>query len=114
MTPRRALFVYTKNAARSQMAEGLVRPFAGDRFDVASAGIERASVHPFAIRVMAEIGIVRAVAKASRIESDALELSSEGIVDRQDGITRFTEIVLRPRLTIPLGADRDRAARRSR
>jgi len=67
------------------MAEGLVRPFAGDRFDVASAGIERASVHPFAIRVMAEIGIVRAVAKASRIESDALELSSEGIVDRQDG-----------------------------
>jgi len=57
---------------------------------------------------------LRAVAKASKIEFDAHELSSEGIVDRQDGITRFTEIVLRPRLTIPLGADRDRAARRSR
>ena len=52
---------------------------------------------------------LRAVAKASKIEFDALELSSEGVVDRQDGITRFTEIVLRPRLTIPQGTDRDRA-----
>ena len=52
---------------------------------------------------------LRAVAKASKIEFDALELSSEGIVDRQDGITRFTEIVLRPRLTIHQGTDRDRA-----
>ena len=51
----------------------------------------------------------RAVAKASKIEFDALELSSEGIVDRQDGVTRFTEIVLRPRLTIHQGTDRDRA-----
>ena len=30
-------------------------------------------------------------------------------MDRQDGITRFTEIVLRPRLRIPAGTDRDRA-----
>ena len=52
---------------------------------------------------------LRAVAKASKIEFDTLELSSEGIVDRQDGITRFTEIVLRPRLTIHQGTDRDRA-----
>jgi peroxiredoxin-like protein len=52
---------------------------------------------------------LRAVAKASKIEFAALELSSEGIVDRQDGVTRFTEIVLRPRLTIPQGTDHDRA-----
>ena len=40
---------------------------------------------------------LRAVAKASRVEFVALDLSSEGTVDRRDGITRFTEIVLRPR-----------------
>jgi hypothetical protein len=48
-------------------------------------------------------------AKASKIEFTTLELSSEGIVDRQEKVTRFTEIVLRPRLTIPQGTDRDRA-----
>ena len=51
---------------------------------------------------------LRAVAKASRVEFLALDLSSVGTVDRQDGVTRFTEIVLRPRLTIGPGMDRDR------
>jgi peroxiredoxin-like protein len=54
---------------------------------------------------------LRAVARASRIEFQALELSAEGTVDRQDGGLRFTEIVLRPRLTLVPGADRDRALR---
>jgi len=54
---------------------------------------------------------LRAVARASRIEFQALELSAEGTVDRQDGGLRFTEIVLRPRLTLAPGADRDRALR---
>jgi len=39
------------------MAEGLLRHLAGDRFDVFSAGIEPMQVHPFAIKVMDEIGI---------------------------------------------------------
>jgi peroxiredoxin-like protein len=52
---------------------------------------------------------LRAVAKALRVEFLALDLSSEGTVDRQDGVTRFAEIVLRPRLTIGPGTDRDRA-----
>jgi peroxiredoxin-like protein len=54
---------------------------------------------------------LRAVARASRVEFQALELSAEGTVDRQDGGVRFTEIVLRPRLTLAPGADRDRALR---
>ncbi len=54
---------------------------------------------------------LRAVAKASKITFTALDLSSEGTVDRQDGVTRFTEIVLRPRLTVPPGTDRERALR---
>lgn len=39
------------------MAEGLLRQLAGDRFDVASAGVEKTEVHPLAVRVMAEVGI---------------------------------------------------------
>jgi len=53
----------------------------------------------------------RAVAQASRFEFLSLELSGMGTVDRKDGATRFTEIVLRPRLRLPKGADRERAAR---
>jgi arsenate reductase (thioredoxin) len=51
------LFLCTHNSARSQMAEGLLRSIAGDRFEVQSAGTESTSVHPLAIRVMAERGI---------------------------------------------------------
>ena len=54
---------------------------------------------------------LRAIAQASKLEFSSLELSAEGVVDRKDGVTRFTEIVLRPRLTIPPGGDRERAIR---
>ncbi len=53
----------------------------------------------------------RAVAQASKLEFTALEVSGEGTVDRKDGATRFTQIVLRPRLTLPAGANRERAMR---
>lgn len=52
---------------------------------------------------------LRAIARASRVEFLSLELDATGTVDRENGITRFTEIVLRPRLTVPAGADRTRA-----
>jgi len=55
--PVRVLFLCTHNSARSQMAEGILRALAGDRFDVASAGTEATRVHPLAIRAMAEVGI---------------------------------------------------------
>ena len=52
------LFLCTGNSCRSQMAEGLLRHMAGDRFEPLSAGLDPGSeVHPLAIRVMAEIGI---------------------------------------------------------
>ena len=54
---------------------------------------------------------LRAVAQASKLPFTALELAAEGTVDRKDGALRFTEIVLRPRLTLASGADRDRALR---
>jgi arsenate reductase (thioredoxin) len=57
MTSRRVLFVCTHNSARSQMAEGMLRAWAGDRFEVASGGTEAAGVRPEAIEVMREIGV---------------------------------------------------------
>ena len=53
----RVLFLCTHNSARSQMAEGLLRSMAGDRFEALSAGTEATSVRPEAIAVMRELGI---------------------------------------------------------
>jgi arsenate reductase len=39
------------------MAEGLLRHDAGDRFEVASAGVEPSHVRPHAIAAMREVGI---------------------------------------------------------
>ena len=54
---QRVLFLCTHNSARSQMAEGLLRHLAGDRFEVMSAGTEATSVKPEAITAMAELGV---------------------------------------------------------
>ena len=54
---KRVLFVCTHNSARSQMAEGMLRAWAGDRFEVFSAGTQPTEVRPEAIAVLAEIGI---------------------------------------------------------
>ena len=56
MSKTRVLFLCTHNSARSQMAEGLLRHLAGDRFEAASAGTEATHVRPLAVRAMAEIG----------------------------------------------------------
>jgi uncharacterized OsmC-like protein len=51
---------------------------------------------------------LRAIARVSRLEFTKLELDAVGTVERKDGVTRFTEIVLRPRLTVPAGANHER------
>jgi arsenate reductase (thioredoxin) len=56
-TKSRIIFVCTANAARSQMAEGLLRAKYGDRYEVFSAGTRQAKVSTSAIAVMQEIGI---------------------------------------------------------
>jgi len=53
----RILFLCTHNSARSQLAEGLLRHFYGDKYDVFSAGTNPTRVNPLAIKAMAEIGI---------------------------------------------------------
>jgi arsenate reductase len=52
------LILCTGNSCRSHLAEGILRGAAGDFLDVQSAGSNPAGyVHPFAVKVMAEIGV---------------------------------------------------------
>ena len=57
MRKHTVLFLCTGNSARSQMAEAFLRRYAGDVFDVQSAGLEPKPVNPLTIEVMKEIGI---------------------------------------------------------
>ena len=54
---QRVLILCTGNSCRSQMAEGLLRNLAGDRFEAFSAGTQPTQVNPRAIKAMNELGI---------------------------------------------------------
>ncbi|GAB3020772.1 arsenate reductase ArsC [Niabella terrae] len=54
---KKVLVLCTGNSCRSQIAEGFLRQFAGDKAQIYSAGIETHGVNPKAIKVMAEDGI---------------------------------------------------------
>jgi arsenate reductase len=51
----KVLFVCGGNSCRSQMAEGMLRAMAGDRAEIASAGLHAEGVNPLAIKVMHEL-----------------------------------------------------------
>jgi arsenate reductase len=57
MTKQSVLFLCAHNAARSQMAEALLRKHGGERFDVVSAGLEPTTIHPLTMRVLNEVGV---------------------------------------------------------
>jgi len=54
---KRILVLCTGNSCRSQIAEGYLRHFAGDKAEVYSAGVEIHGVNPRAIEIMKEDGI---------------------------------------------------------
>lgn len=54
---QRVLILCTGNSCRSQMAEGVLKHYGSDKFDVFSAGTQPSKVNETAIRVMKEIGI---------------------------------------------------------
>jgi arsenate reductase len=57
MSQTRVLFLCTGNSARSQMAEGFLLKYAGDRFEAHSAGLEPKGLHPLTVKVMEEAGV---------------------------------------------------------
>jgi arsenate reductase len=54
---KKILVLCTGNSCRSQIAEGYLKHFAGDKVEVYSAGIETHGVNPGAIETMKEDGV---------------------------------------------------------
>lgn len=54
---KKILVLCTGNSCRSQIAEGYLKYFAGDKAEVYSAGVETHGVNPAAIETMKEDGI---------------------------------------------------------
>ena len=53
----------------------------------------------------------RAIARASKLPWLRLDCAAEGVLDRVEGVTRFTEIRLNARLVLPAGGDMERGRR---
>jgi arsenate reductase len=53
----KVLFLCTGNSARSQMAEGFLRHYAGAEFEAYSAGLEPKGLNPLTVKAMQEIGV---------------------------------------------------------
>ena len=56
MAKTKVIFLCTHNSARSQMAEAFLTKYAGDFFEVYSAGFHPQPIHPLTLKVMQEIG----------------------------------------------------------
>src|SRR5258706_5706548 len=84
MTRKRILFLCTGNAARSQMAEGLMRAFYGDQVDVVSAGSRPAGWgYPLALGAAAGVGIDNCDALSER-GGPFLDQQIDGVVNLCD------------------------------
>jgi arsenate reductase len=65
---KKVLFVCRHNAARSQMAEAILRMRRGDMYDAYSAGTEPSTVHPMTVGVLQEMGIDCSGCRAKSLE----------------------------------------------
>lgn len=50
-------FLCTGNSCRSQIADGFLKALGGDKYEVASAGLEAHGLNPRAVQVMHEAGV---------------------------------------------------------
>ncbi|OHB86057.1 MAG: hypothetical protein A2V98_03090 [Planctomycetes bacterium RBG_16_64_12] len=70
-TKKRTLFLCVGNSCRSQMAEGLLRHLAPERFEAHSAGAVASGLNPNAVKVMRELGIDIARQRSKLVEQFA-------------------------------------------
>ena len=101
MNKMNVLFLCTHNSARSQMAEGLLRHFYGAKYEVFSAGASPSRVNPFAIEVMAEIGI-----DISKHTSKSIEEFRDNDIDLVVSVCTSSAKVACPFCSSPLISDR--------
>ena len=93
----KVLFLCTHNSARSQMAEGLLRHSYGEKYEVFSAGSSPTQVHPFAIKVMGEIGI-----DISKQTSKSIEEFRNKDIDLVASVCRSSAKVICPFCSSPI------------
>jgi arsenate reductase (thioredoxin) len=70
---RKVLFLCTGNSCRSQMAEGWLRHYAGDRAAAFSAGTKPSGLNPMAVAVMREAGIDISCQRSKHVDELAKE-----------------------------------------
>jgi len=68
MDRQRVLFLCAHNAARSQMAEALLRRHAGGQLEALSAGLESTEIHPMTLQVLEEAGIDTSALRAEGLD----------------------------------------------
>ncbi|MFX1392181.1 MAG: arsenate reductase ArsC [Promethearchaeota archaeon] len=56
MSKPNVIFLCTGNSSRSQIAEAILRKYAGDRFNVYSAGFDAQPINKYTIKVLTEQG----------------------------------------------------------
>ncbi len=64
----KVLFLCTANALRSQMAEGWTRHMWSDVIEPQSAGVKSCGANPYAIKVMAEVGVDISRQRSKRVD----------------------------------------------
>jgi len=68
----KVMFLCTGNSCRSQMAEGFAKHYGKGQLEVYSAGVAPAGVSPYAVRVMAELGIDISMQSSDPIDPELL------------------------------------------
>jgi arsenate reductase len=96
MSKAKVLFLCMHNSARSQMAEGLLRHFYGERYEAFSAGSSPTQVNPIAIKVMAEIGI-----DISKQTSKSIEEFKNKSIELVVSVCRSSPQVICPFCAVP-------------
>jgi arsenate reductase len=94
----RVLFVCTHNAARKQMAEALLRHYAGEHFEVLSAGVSPTEVHPLTRRVLTEVSLDQSDLSAKSLDDFFARVSIAYAIivcePEEDGCPRFYPFAL--------------------